>query len=177
MLVVILDDDEVEPVELVLVVLQLIDETVELELFSNTIQVVRLASVLLDDDEVEPVFLDVVELEHIDDELVDIVVVVDEMQAIIDDDEVERLDNEPIDVLQNDETDINELYLFLIVALVRLIFNDEIVVSLVAHIKSTDSQQIENFVFYKEDRLFCAVFLLKILNYDVFEYIQKCFIL
>lgn len=132
---------------------------------------------MLDDDEVEPVLLAQVELEHIDDELVEVVVVFDEMQGVIDDDEVEPLDNEPFDVLQNDEIDINELYIFLIVALVRLIFNDEIVVSLVVHIKSTDLIQIENFVFYKEDRLFCVVFLLKILNYDVFEYIQKCFIL
>jgi hypothetical protein len=59
--------------------------------------------------------------------------------------------------------------------LVDMKLNDEknIFVELVA---ITDSRQIENFVFYKEDRLFCAVFLLKILNYDVFEYIQKCFI-
>lgn len=58
-----------------------------------------------------------------------------------------------------------------------MILFEEIVQQLLIVIKSTDSIQIENFVFDKEDRLFCAVFLLKILNYDVFEYIQKCFIL
>jgi len=133
---------------------------------------------LLDDEEV--VLVDVVafdDVDVIDDELeVDVVVGIDAMQLDIevDDDEVDEV---RLMLITNDETEDNELYSFLIVALVRLIFNDEIVVSLVANIKSIDSIQIENFVFYKEDRLFCAVFLLKILNYDVFEYIQKCFIL
>lgn len=169
-----LEVDEVEPQVVEALMLEAIDER---ENVSVTILLVVVDVLsLLDDDEVELVDAFVFDDVDVFDEVmvVDVVDEIDAMQlyAGLDDDEEDEVQ---VILILNDEIEVNELYIFLIVVLVRLIFNDEIVVLLVIHIKSTDLIQIENSVFYKEDRLFCAVFLLKILNNDIFEYIQNVY--
>jgi hypothetical protein len=170
----VLEVDEVEPQVVEALMLEAIDER---ENVSVTILLVVVDVLsLLDDDEVELVDAFVFDDVDVFDEVmvVDVVDEIDAMQlyAGLDDDEEDEVQ---VILILNDEIEVNELYIFLIVVLVRLIFNDEIVVLLVIHIKSTDLIQIENSVFYKEDRLFCAVFLLKILNNDIFEYIQNVY--
>jgi len=175
------DDDEVEVVDNDEVEVDVVDELVEVEnVFFTILVVIQVVAFMLVDDEVEvDVVLMLDELDVDDYEVLDEVQELDVQRIVIevDDDEVEVDTATQPEFRKTDDIDEIELFSLCIAILVDTIFNDEIVFSVVVDIKFTDSHQTENFVFDKEDRLFCAVFLLKILNYDVFEYIQKCFIL
>lgn len=178
---VVVDEVEVEVVDNDELEILIVDEPVEVEnVFFTILVVVQVVAFMLVDDEVEvDIALVRDELDVDDYEGNDEVDELDVQRIVIevDDDEVEVEVTVRTDVQIIDEIDEIDLFLFLIVTTVDTILNDEIAFSVIVDTRFTDSQQIENFVFDKEDRLFCAVFLFKILNYDVFEYIQKCFIL
>lgn len=178
---VLVDDDEVEVVQFDELEILIVDEQVEVEnVFFTILVVIQVVAFMLVDDEVEvDVVLVLDELDADDYEVLDEVEELDVQRIVIevDDDEVEVDITAQPEFRKTDDIDEIELFSLCIAIPVDTIFNDEIVFSVVVDTRFTDLHQIEIFLFYKEDRLFCAVFLLKILNYDVFEYIQKCFIL